>query len=258
MHARFLIVLLLTAVPVYGQFTGVPVHGQSLERAVQQFDDGNNLFQQGDFRDTVEAYRAAVDAGYVSGALYYNMGNAYFRLDEIGQAIRYYEKAGRLLPESSELDHNLALARQRTADSFSRLPEPFWRPVWDGLLEVLSPTALFLLGLLFYAAAAGALGMRIRGGTSPWLRRIMLLAGSLALCLVILAFSASYERARAARAVILSDEVTLLDRPDGSASGVRVHEGTVVDVVSTRAAWSEVRLPNGTRGWLQSTAYGTI
>ncbi len=231
---------------------------QDIPEAVRHFDEGNRLFREGAHRDAVTSYRNALEAGYASGALYYNMGNAYFRLDEIGQAIRFYEKARRYMPESEELAHNLAIARDRTTDSFSRLPAPFWRPAWNRLVRTLSPTGIFLLGLLGYGIASAALAMRIRRTRSPWLRRAVLAGGVLAAFFVTFGFAASWEETHTVQAVMLADATDLTDRPDGSPTDLTVHEGAVVEVVTVRAAWSEVRLPNGVQGWVPTSAYGDI
>ena len=231
---------------------------QDIPEAVRHFDEGNRLFREGAHRDAVTSYRNALEAGYASGALYYNMGNAYFRLDEIGQAIRFYEKARRYMPESEELAHNLAIARDRTTDSFSRLPAPFWRPAWNRLVRTLSPVGIFLLGLLGYGIASAALAMRIRRTRSPWLRRAVLAGGVLAAFFVTFGFAASWEETHTVQAVMLADATDLTDRPDGSPTDLTVHEGAVVEVVTVRAAWSEVRLPNGVQGWVPTSAYGDI
>jgi tetratricopeptide (TPR) repeat protein len=236
----------------------IPVQAQHVRHAVQRFDEGNRSFQEGDFETALASYLEAEASGYVSGALYFNMGNAHFRLDEMGEAIRHYEKARVWMPNSAELAHNLVVAQERTVDTFSRLPDPFWRMARHRLGDVLSPAALYVLGLLFYTASAGALAVRIRRGKSPWLRRIAAVGGVLAVCFVGLGIGSSYERARDVRAVVLADAVRLLEQPNGAASEVDIHEGTMVDVLATRGAWSEIRLPNGVRGWIQVEAYGTI
>ena len=236
----------------------LPVQAQDIPEAVRHFDEGNRLFREGAHRDAVTSYRNALEAGYASGALYYNMGNAYFRLDEIGQAIRFYEKARRYMPESEELAHNLTIVRDRTTDSFSQLPAPFWRPAWNRLVRTLSPTGIFLFGLLGYGMASAALAMRIRRTRSPWLRRAVLAGVVIAVFFVTSGFVASWEETHTVQAVMLADATDLTDRPDGSPTELTVHEGAVVKVVTVRAAWSEVRLPNGVQGWVPTSAYGEI
>ncbi len=235
-----------------------PAQAQGAPEAVRYFDEGNQRFREGAYREALTSYQNALDAGYASGALYYNMGNAWYRLDEIGQAVRFYEKARLHMPENKALAHNLALARNQTVDRFSQLPAPFWRPAWNRLVRMLSPTGLFLIGLLGYGLVAGALALRIRRARSPWLRRMTLAGGVLAVLFVTSGFVASWEEAHAMRAVMLADATNLTDRPDGLSMELTAHEGAVVEIVKIRADWSEIRLPNGVQGWVPTAAYGEI
>ena len=101
------------------------------------FDEGNQRYQEGDFDGALERYAQILDDGLESGELYYNIGNTYFKLGELGPAILYYERARRLMPGDGDLLANLELARSLTADEIAPLPG-FWlfRAVgwWVGLL----------------------------------------------------------------------------------------------------------------------------
>lgn len=235
-----------------------PAAAEDLAEAVRMFDEGNLHYREGEYRAAVDTYSRAIDEGFVSGALLFNMGNAYYRLDEIGQAIRYYEKAADVIPESTELRHNLSIARGQIVDQFSQLPEPFWVASWQWIIRTIGSRALFAAGIIFYFGAAVTVAFRIRNGQTPWLRRILTLTAVLALVFISSGFAASMEEQRARRAVVLADDVTLRETPDGAASGVEVHEGLIVDVTGVESEWIEIRLPNGVRGWIRTASLGVI
>lgn len=250
--ARALLLLLI------GVVIATSASAQALDQAIRHFDDGNIRYRQGDFRGALTSYDHAVAEGFVSGALFLNMGNAYYRLDETGQAVRYYEKAAEIMPRSAELDHNLVIVREQVIDQFSRLPDPFWKEWWQSVIRFFGPSALMAIGMIFYAAATVALAFRIRGGQTPWRRRLLALSTALALVFLVAGFTASVEDQSANRAVVLIDEVALLEGPEGARSGLDIHEGLVVDVLVIRNEWMEVRLPNGATGWVRSQALGLI
>lgn len=227
---------------------------------MQHFDEGNRRFTQGDYRGALEAYHEAEASGQVSGALFYNMGNAYYRLDQLGQAVRYYEKARRLLPDSPELAHNLEIVRARLQDQMSQLPEPFWRPWWRRFVTRFGVGGLFAAGFLLYLTAAAIAGYRIWTGTrSPWLRRGLTVSLSLGLLLVVLAFTASAERRLDRRAVVIATEIGLREAPRaGAPVTTTIHEGLLLDVLQEQDAWLQVRLPNGTTGWIDAQAVGEL
>lgn len=234
------------------------VVAQEIGPAIGDFDEGNRRYSMGDYEGALDSYQRAITRGIASGALYYNMGNAYYRLDEIGQAIRYFEKARRIEPDRAELRHNLSIAREQTIDNFSRLPEPFWMPIWTSLVQSIGPTGIFLAGLLCYLVACFALFWRIRDGQRPWRRRVATLGLIAAVGLVSTGFAASADQLRTSRAVVLATESALYETPSADSSDLSVHEGLVVEIVSGSGEWTQVRLPNGTPGWLRSDDLGDI
>lgn len=227
--------------------------------AVQQFDEGNRQYLEGNYAAAVDAYQKALAAGYASDLLFYNLGNAYYRLDEFGQAIRYYEKARRMMPENRQLAHNLSIVRARLADQFSQVPAPFWRVWWRKVVAGVGAWGLFFGGFVFYLIAAGLWGYRIRRGTrNPWRRRALAVSAVLGAVLLTAAFAASLG-GEARRGVVVADRVDLRAEPNETAESERViHEGVVVDVTATEGEWVKVRLPNGVDGWLRARALADI
>ena len=228
--------------------------------AVRHFDLGNQHYAEGAYQHALTAYEQALASGFASGALYYNMGNAYYRLDELGQAIRHYEKARRFIPDDPQLLHNLEIARSRINAPFSTLPTPIWVTWWKRYVVGAGALVFFLIGLAFYGIAAVLTGHRIWTGTrNPWHRRA--LSASLILGLVLLgtAFAASLDRTLDRQAVIIVDQVTLRNAPQNDASSeLDLHEGVLLDVLGQEDGWIEVRLPNGITGWIEAAAAAEV
>jgi len=235
----------------------VPAQAQ-VNDAVLAFDAGNEQFEKGAYQQALQSYQQAIDAGFVSGALYYNMGNAYFRLDQLGQAIRYYEKARRLMPENAELQHNLDVARSQIATPISSLPTPVWETWWDRFVLRVGAFPFFIAGLLFYTLAAALIGHRIWSSTrNPWLRRVLSASLILGVVLLTIAFAASLNPTQ--RAVVVADTAALREAPaDTAATELDVPEGVLVDVLQRQDTWLEVRLPNGVTGWIQATTTADV
>lgn len=231
-----------------------------VEESIQAFDEGNAAYREGRYQEAIDAYEKAVDQGYVSGALYYNLGNAYYRHDDIGQAIRYYEKARLLIPDNRELIHSLDIARTRTVDQFSQLPVPAWTRRWRSVVAVSAGRSLFVFGFLTYVLAIGlVIYRRWTGNRGSWLRRIRAASLVVAVLFLTSAFIASVQSEKQNRAVVIVEQATLHDQPaDDAVSELTVHEGLLVDVLQQNETWVEVRLPNGTRGWVQVEAVADV
>ncbi|MEZ4702857.1 MAG: tetratricopeptide repeat protein [Rhodothermales bacterium] len=251
----FFLVALLAAATGFARPAGAQV-----SEAVLAFDQGNQLYRDGQYEQAIAAYQSAIDQGYASGALYFNMGNAYYRLDRIGQAIRYYEKSRRLTPESAELLHSLEIARGHTVDQFSHVPQPVWVAWWHSHITRTGGRGLLWGGLLLYFVAAGLFAGRIlRGWRNPWLRRLRAVTTLAATVLLVAAFAASIQSTSERTAVVVATQTALRDAPlETSGTELTIHEGLVVDVLGNADAWAEVRLPNGTRGWVETSALADV
>ena len=263
LRVEFLVVMkslfYFPALVLLSAFIASPVLGQ-VEGAVLAFDEGNQLYKEGRYEEAIASYERARSLGYTSGLLNYNLGNAYYRSDELGQAIRFYEKAKVYIPESEELAHNLSIAKAQTKDQFSQLPSPAWAVWWENLIAKNGIRTLFFIGLFVYLIAIGLFAHRIRTGTTnPWYRRARSAAAVLTIALLGMAFWGSIQSSQQNRAVVVADEVQLWEAPSGEGEAMmNIHEGLVLDLLQQQGEWAEVRLPNGTRGWVNLSALAEV
>lgn len=236
-----------------------PGYAQRSE-AARLFEEGNSHYRQGNYAGAIAAYQRVLDQGYASGALYHNLGNAYFRQDDLGQAIRYYLKARQVLPTNREVRHNLEIARARTVDDIAQLPEPFWKPWWQGLVRTLGAGGLFGLGVLFYLTAAALVGRWIwMQERNEWVRRGLAAAGLAAVVFIAAGFLASLTPQLDRQAVIIAEAVVLHDAPVPDATtDLTLHEGLTLSILREQGAWMEVELPNGATGWIEAATVAGV
>lgn len=83
------------------------------------FFGANQAYKKGRFSDAIDGYSQLLQSGQGSGHLYYNLGNTYFRLNDLGKAILNYERARLMLPRDSDLDFNFRYARDQLKDAVS-------------------------------------------------------------------------------------------------------------------------------------------
>jgi len=221
--------------------------GQSPE-AHRHFASGNQHYQQTQYQQAIESYQAALSTGLASGALYYNLGNAYFRAGELGRAILYYEKARRWLPDAPELRHSLDVARSSAA-----LPAPPPSPAWHTLTASVNPSIMLFLGLGLYLAGLCMLGYRLWRGRDVVFAPLALLPLAVGLLLAILALSTSWLDTLDRRGVVVSEKAPLYHRPvNDIARDTTLQEGSVLVLQRRQPGWTEVRLADGRTGWLHT------
>ena len=221
------------------------------------FDEGNRLYQAGDFDGALDRYLRILDEGLESGDLYYNIGNTYFKRGELGPAILYYERARRLMPGDDDLLANLALARSMTADEIVPRPQ-FWLFRAAGWWVALLPRAAltWLVALAWVTAVGGAaiVVLRPAAGLVIRARRIALTAAALTLVFGLNLLVRELGLDAGDEAIVVADAVEVQSAPsDDPALQIRaVHAGTKVVVDRRADEWVEIVLEDGVVGWIRA------
>lgn len=230
------------------------------------FAEANDLFRQANqvrSNDPQQAdmlYRGAVlryehllvERGIRNAKLYYNLGNAYHQLEDIGRAILNYRKAERLDPSDPNLLRNLDYARTRRQDKLEAAAD---RQILETLLfwhYEFSPAIRMRLFAGAWVLLWGVVFLRLRG--KAWVpREIALgLAAAVALLLGSIAYKAAVERHVTEGVVVAPD--TVARQGDGQsyepAFEDPLHAGAEFRLLEERRNWYHVQLPDGRRCWL--------
>lgn len=232
------------------------------QTSAERWEMGNKAYMEGAYDKAVEEYCAILEGGEYSLELYYNLANAYFKMENIGKAILYYNKALRIAPSQEDVLHNLAIAETRTKDKITAVPEFFlhrWMRVvrnsvscnaW-GALSVLFFALILTFVLLFLLASR--LGVR-KAGFYGALCSLLLFVATTAF-----AISSRNDILTKDEAVVMSSAISVKSSPDRSATDLFVlHEGTKLRIVAEFDEWIEVVIADGKKGWTERKNIETI
>jgi tetratricopeptide (TPR) repeat protein len=246
---------LVTSLGIIGLILAL-LYGQSEGGARRLFDEGNILYQQEDFTTALEKYHQIEAQGLISSALYFNIGNSYYKLDQIGRAILYYERALRLDPKYEDALANLAIANQATADRITPPPE-FALANWLRWSLYLFPIATLLRVLAVIYLLLGGFVITLVVTRASRLRSIIkriCLVTLLLLFVTAVLFLAQWQDSRnRVEAIVLSKELPAMDAPgDGGTEVFSIHEGAKVRIDQSSNGSVEIVLPDGKIGWVSS------
>lgn len=249
-------ITVFVALPVVGAFAQGRSYAERLMR------EGNSLYERGDYQAAVARYQEALEAGYESGALYFNLGNAYYRIGDVGRAILNYERARRLLPDDEEVRFNLELANLRAVDRIV-IPPRFILLRWmEDFKNWLGLGALFWLVMGLYAGVAGLLVGIILDRQGKMRRILRTVVWVLAVPLVVFALNLAvrlHEAHQSNEAIVLEDKVAARSGPDQDFSEqFFLHAGAKVRVEEVSGGWCRIRLPDGKVGWLPAATMERI
>ena len=221
------------------------------------FAKGVAAYEQTRYVEAIQAFGGLVESGYASAPLYYNLANAYYRNEQYGPAVLYYEQALRLAPGDADVRANLARVREEVMDGALEVP-PFFVTAWArSLRDRLPALAWTILALL--AAWLAAYGLyRWRGGATREVRRsgfAWLVGGLLFLLpLVWLAGSRGANERSSGIYIVLQNNLPLREAPSAESRRLEtLPEGYRLERIDRLDPWVQVTTPSGNQGWVDST-----
>jgi tetratricopeptide (TPR) repeat protein len=214
--------------------------------AESTFAEANRLYELERFPEAIESYSALLEQGVRSPALHFNLGNALFRSDQIGQAILHFRLAQHLAPRDPDIRANLQFARQHT-----NLPEPGSTSLWHRILLHLTLdewtilttiTAWSWLALL----ALSQLKTHLRPALRPWI-----LALALTSLLSIIPLTTAWHLQHRPVAVVVVPHTSVRFGPFAeSQEHFTAPDGAELHILDQLNHWLQVRDSQGRLGWL--------
>ena len=102
------------------------------------FNEGNTLYNKGKYNEAIEKYEALLDKDEHAAALYFNLANAHYKLNNIAPSVYYFEKAKLLSPNDKDIENNLAFAQNMTVDAIDKVPEVGFSRILKNLVNAFS------------------------------------------------------------------------------------------------------------------------
>ena len=99
----------------------------AVEDYLSKFNDAAKLYENAQYSKAIDAYEIILSSGQRNAALYYNLGNAYYKNGKIGKAVLNYERAKRLRPQDPAIRYNLSFLQRSLQET-----EP---SLFDSVLE---------------------------------------------------------------------------------------------------------------------------
>ena len=224
--------------------------------------EGDSAYMRNDYASAIQIYESLLQQGEAA-EVYYNLGNSYYKAGEIAKAILNYERALLLQPGSADIRANLEIARSKTVDKVTPIPEIFFVSWIKSLINYLSVDAWAKAGIGFFLLLLASLYLFFFSKQVVG-KKIGFIAGVACLLLVILCNTfASQQKSTLevrSKAIVLSPSVTVRSTPSESGTSLFIlHEGHKVEIKDgTMNEWKEIRLEDGKVGWVPSSSIELI
>lgn len=223
------------------------------------FEAGVKAYSEADYDSAIRFFTDALesDPQGPTAELYYNLGASHYKRGDLPAAILNFERAYRLDPSDADIEFNLRLTQSQQMDKLEATPQLLISKWWQSLSHVMSLYGWRIVVLLTFGFLLAGLYFYLRA-ESRRLRKVGFFSALASLCLFVLSLALMlqlngfvYDQDEA---ILMQEVMTIKSSPDASAEDiVVVHGGLKVECLQELAGYTEVRLADGTIGWIPSS-----
>jgi tetratricopeptide (TPR) repeat protein len=228
----------------------LPLWGQKSTKV-----EADALYGKEKYAEAAAAYDAILKKDGEAAEIYYNLGNCYYKLDEIPRAVLNYERAFLLNPGDADIRANLALARGKTIDKVVPPSEMFFVTWWRDMTHCMSIDGWMMLGIAAFVLML--MGLLMYMFLTPLVLRKCGFYGAVAMLVLTLvanlaALSQHADQIHRSTAIIMAPVVTVKSSPSETSTDLfLIHEGSKVEILdASKKDWMEVQFEEGKQGWI--------
>lgn len=224
-------------------------------QTTESFKQANDLYNSGYYKEAISQYDSILASNQHSAELYFNLANCYYKLNEVGPSIFYYEKALQLAPDDLDILNNLGYAQKMTIDAIQEVPESGVSKLLNKTLNSLSVDgwAIRCVGLVFLFVGL-FLGYYLSYSEAK--KRLFFVSSNVVLIILFVSLGLLFKKdsldSNTHPAIIFVKETEIKTEPNlRSETSFTLHEGTKVLVIEDyNNVWSKIKLLNGETGWM--------
>lgn len=235
-------------------FLNLPVllFGQNFEKEMKQAEQ---YYAEAKYDSASLFYQKVLDNGYHSTDLYYNLANAFYKQNDLPSAILYYEKALKINPSDESVLFNLKLANAQIQDKIEALPVLFFIRWYIGIYNMFSVDNWARISLVLFSVFA-LFSLFYFLGKSIYVRKTGFYFGLIFLFLsaagLFLTYKKNASQQERAYAIVFSPSITVKSSPNQNGVDLFVmHEGSKLQIVDKVGQWCEIKIANGSTGWIE-------
>ena len=219
--------------------------------------DADSAYVRGEYQQAIKDYEQLLRQG-VSADIYYNLGNAYYRTENMTRAVLNYERALLLSPSDRDIRFNLQMARSKTIDKIVPEQEMFFFTWYRSLINLASVDGWARLSLISLVLAI-VLALLYLFSEQIWLRKVGFFGAAFMLILFagsnLFAHQQKQQLINHSGAIVTAPAVNVKSTPAKQGTDLFIlHEGTKVTVTdATMKEWKRIHLADGKEGWVETS-----
>ena len=221
------------------------------------FHEANDLFINKKYKESIELYEKIIDSGQENSTAFYNLGNAYYRLGDIGHAIWAYKHANKFSPRDKDIIHNLKIAEAKKIDRINHPPLFILHDFYRKIKSSMTMFELILVGgILFFIFSLLWIKQIFSGKKNVLSTGIFQILLTFIIIVHTVILDMAFERKR------INNEAIVVEKSDAQSGPFlgdnkvlfKINEGSIVEILDEKNDWLEIILIDGKKGWVLSSA----
>ena len=226
------------------------------------FKSGIEFYNSGDYNEAINLFVKIINNGEHSDELYFNLGNSYYKINDIPNSIYYFEKALQLNPNDKDILNNLTYSQNMLIDKIDILPSNQLSDFFEYIYNFFSIKKWLFIGIIFLYLFLILFVLYFFNKNSYWKKRLFSLSAFMFIVSNIFLFtgiSKHENKASVQEAIIFDKKIDFRTEPNyRSEIQFNLHEGTKVTIKEELNDWVSVELINGASGWMESKSIKKI
>ena len=234
----------------------------SQQTSEEKFNNGIKFYNEGEYEKAISSFSSILETGQHSKSLYFNLGNSYFKINDIANSIFHYEKALLLSPNDKDVLNNLDFTKKALIDKIEILPTNQVRQFWIYILNFFDVNQWLYMGIFFlYISAIFFLFYYFNLKSTLKKKFFFITTFFLFLSLIFIYNGISLNNNKQSNlfAIIFDKKIDFRSEPNYRSEILfNLHEGTKVQVKEELNDWLLVEIQDGNKGWIESSSIKKI
>ncbi len=213
------------------------------------FINANKDYSNESYSEAIKKYESIINNNLESAELYYNLGNCYYKTEQIHKAIYYYEKTLKYNSDFNDASENILLCRLKLIDKIDTMPELFYKTIFKKIKKSLSFNNWFYLTIIFIWLVFLLSIFRIFKSRNTFVLTNLFIV---ALILFFITYSVNTDYTNTRSAIIYASSTNIMSAPsDKSTNLFTLHIGTKINIKDQIGDWLNINISNGKKGWIR-------
>ncbi|MBL0308914.1 MAG: tetratricopeptide repeat protein [Bacteroidetes bacterium] len=223
------------------------------------YKTASDQYKSSQFEQAATSYEKILAQGYPSPEVYFNLGNCYYKLNQIAKATLNFERAAKLSPEDEDIRHNLKLSELKTIDKIQPVPQLAVITWWKEFTASYSSGGWAIYAVIFVWLALLAVAFSLFIGMKKITATVGVLFFILSVSFLMLSFQQKTREQNASAAILMVSNSFIKSAPDFNGSNLfMIHEGVKFNILDQVGTWYKIRLADGKVGWLEKGSFERI